>query len=939
MKEYKQTLNLPKTGFAMKANLANREAPLFKTWEENDIYGQIRKAREGCKTFILHDGPPYANGDIHIGHAVNKILKDLVIRSKTLSGFDAPYIPGWDCHGLPIELNVEKKIGKAGVKVPVAEFRKKCREYAERQINGQREDFKRLGIFGDWDNPYKTMDFSYEASIIRTLSEIIKNGHMHKGFKPVHWCTDCGSALAEAEVEYQDKTSPAIDIAFDFIDTKALASAMQIDGIDTASLVIWTTTPWTIPANEAVTLHADLDYVLVAAEFADKAPRNLLLAEALLETSLERYQATSHQRLAHCKGQQLELLMLQHPFYERQVPVILGEHVTTDSGTGCVHTAPAHGQEDFEIGKHYNLPVNNPVAANGVFTETTERFAGQFVFKANDGVVEVLREKNQLMALEYYEHSYPHCWRHKKPIIFRATPQWFISMTKAGLQESAMQVIPDIQWIPDWGQARIKSMIETRPDWCVSRQRTWGVPLSLFVHKETSELHPDTYNLMHKVADKVEEEGIQGWFDLDIEALLGAEADDYVKVNDTLDVWFDSGVSHAAVCDQHEELYSPADLYLEGSDQHRGWFQSSMLTSLAAKGEAPYKAVLTHGFTVDGNGEKMSKSRGNVVAPQKVTSTLGADILRLWVAGTDYQGEIAVSDDILKRTADLYRRIRNTARFLLSNLNGFDPDTDLLPHEELLPFDQYAIDCALRLQNELDADYESYQFLSVVQKVHNFCAGDLGSFYLDVIKDRQYTAKAGSVAHQSCQNALYHILEAMVRWISPILVFTADEIWKAMPGERNESIFIQTWYQGLTPLAADAIISTETWETLSTIRIAVNKVIEEMRGSGELGGSLEAEVTLYLDQTLSSQLALLESELRFVLMTSSAQIKAIEQKPDNAVDTEIEGLSLVVKKSEHKKCARCWHRIEDIGTDPEHPDICGRCVSNIDGEGEVRQFA
>ncbi len=938
MKEYKQTLNLPKTGFAMKANLANREASLFKAWEENNIYGQIRKAREGCETFILHDGPPYANGDIHIGHAVNKILKDLVIRSKTLSGFDAPYIPGWDCHGLPIELNVEKKIGKAGVKVSVAEFRKKCREYAERQINGQREDFKRLGIFGDWDNPYKTMNYSYEASIIRTLSNVIKNGHMHKGFKPVHWCTDCGSALAEAEVEYQDKTSPAIDIAFDFIDTEALACAMQFDGIDTASLVIWTTTPWTIPANEAVTLHADLDYVLVTAEFSDKEPRNLLLAEALIETALERYQVTSHQVLAQCKGQDLELLMLHHPFYERQVPVILGEHVTTDSGTGCVHTAPAHGQEDFEIGKHYNLPVNNPVAANGVFNETTERFAGQFVFKANDNVVEVLREKNQLMAFEYYEHSYPHCWRHKKPIIFRATPQWFISMTKAGLQESAMQVIPDIQWIPDWGQARIQSMIETRPDWCVSRQRTWGVPLSLFVHKETSELHPDTYDLMHKVADKVEEEGIQAWFDLDIEEILGVDADDYLKVNDTLDVWFDSGVSHAAVCDQRKELYSPVDLYLEGSDQHRGWFQSSLLTSLAAKGEAPYKAVLTHGFTVDGNGEKMSKSRGNVVAPQKVTSTLGADILRLWVAGTDYQGEIAVSDDILKRTADLYRRIRNTARFLLSNLNGFDPETDLLLHEELLPFDQYAIDCALRLQNELNSDYENYQFLSVVQKVHNFCAGDLGSFYLDVIKDRQYTAKAGSVAHQSCQNALYHILEAMVRWISPILVFTADEIWKAMPGERNETIFIETWYQGLTPLAKDAIISTQTWETMSSIRIAVNKVIEEMRGLGGLGGSLEAEVTLYLDQKLTSQLAILEAELRFALITSSAQIRTIEQKPDDAVNTEIEGLSLVVKKSEHKKCARCWHRIKDIGTDPEHPDICGRCVSNIDGEGEIRQF-
>ncbi|MCP4184907.1 MAG: isoleucine--tRNA ligase, partial [Hyphomicrobiales bacterium] len=587
----------------------------------------------------------------------------------------------------------------------------------------------------------------------------------------------------------------------------------------------------------------------------------------------------------------------------------------------------------------YELPVNNPVGANGVFIEGTEIFAGQFVFQANNSVVETLQEKGRLLCHESYDHSYPHCWRHKKPLIFRATPQWFISMSKAGLHDMAMEAIPQIQWVPDWGQARIESMIDNRPDWCISRQRTWGVPLSLFVHKETNELHPDTYNLMQKVAEKIEDAGIQAWFDIDMEELLGGDAEDYIKVNDTLDVWFDSGVSHAAVCDQHDELYSPADLYLEGSDQHRGWFQSSILTSLAAKGEAPYKAVLTHGFTVDANGEKMSKSKGNVVAPQKVTSTLGADILRLWVAGTDYQGEIAVSDEILKRTADLYRRIRNTARFLLSNLNGFDPQTDLLPHNELLPFDQYAIDCALNLQNELNKDYEDYQFLSVVQKVHNFCAGDLGSFYLDVIKDRQYTAKAGSVAHQSCQNAMYHILEAMVRWISPILVFTADEIWKAMPGEHDETVFIQTWYEGLTPLAEDSAISADTWNKLSGIRIAVNKVIEEMRGAGELGGSLEAEVTLYLDQKLSSRLALLESELRFILITSSAQIKAIEQKPEDAVETEVEGLALTVKKSEYKKCARCWHRIEDIGSDPEHPDICGRCVSNVDGEGEIRQFA
>ncbi len=944
MTDYKSTLNLPKTTFAMKANLANREPAMLKDWTDNDIYGVIRKARAGSEKFILHDGPPYANGNIHIGHAVNKVLKDLVVRSKTLSGYDAPYIPGWDCHGLPIELNVEKKFGKAGVKIPVAEFRKKCREYAEKQINGQREDFKRLGVFGEWDNPYKTMDFRYEANIIRTLSKIIQNDHMHKGFKPVHWCTACGSALAEAEVEYQDKRSPAIDVGFNVVDVQSLADAMALDSVDSAAMVIWTTTPWTLPANEAVSIHPELDYALVAVDFAEvegvtPESRKLILAKDLVESSLERYKTVSHQILGVCKGNALEKLMLQHPFYQHLVPVILGDHVTTESGTGCVHTAPAHGQEDFVVGKEYGLPVNNPVGSNGVFIEGTEFFEGQFVFKANDNIVEKLQSVGQLLCHTTIEHSYPHCWRHKTPIIFRATPQWFISMTQNNLREHAMEVIPAVQWVPDWGQARIESMINNRPDWCISRQRTWGVPMSLFVHKDTSELHPDTYELMQKVADKVEQSGIQAWFDLDVEELLGPEADDYVKVNDTLDVWFDSGVSHVSVCDDREELYSPADIYLEGSDQHRGWFQSSLLTSLAAKGQAPYKAVLTHGFTVDGNGEKMSKSRGNVVAPQSVTSTLGADILRLWVAATDYQGEIAVSDEILKRTADLYRRIRNTARFLLSNLNGFDVENDLLPYDQLLPFDQYAIDRALALQNELKSDYDDYQFLLVVQKIHNYCAGDLGSFYLDVIKDRQYTAKEGCLAHRSCQSAMYHILEAMVRWISPILVFTSDEIWKAMPGDRTETIFIQTWYEQLTVLSDDAEVSLSTWKKLSKIRVAVNKVIEEMRGRGELGGSLEAEVTLYMDQNLTSKLAVLSAELRFILITSKATIKAIEQKPENAVDTDIEGLVLTVKKSNNEKCARCWHRIEDVGSNSEHPEICNRCITNVDGDGEVRQFA
>jgi len=938
MTNYKETLNLPKTGFAMKANLANREPAMIKRWEDEDFYDKVRSARAGREKFILHDGPPYANGNIHIGHAVNKVLKDIIIRHKTLDGYDAPYVPGWDCHGLPIELNVEKKIGKAGVKVPVAEFRKKCREYAERQIDGQRKDFIRLGIMGEWDTPYKTMNFSYEAEIIRTLARIVHNNHLHKGFKPVHWCTDCGSALAEAEVEYQDKVSPAIDVAFNVVDEERLAEVSQLNDASGFAVVIWTTTPWTIPANEAVTVHPELDYVLVEASDTEGKSKRLIIVRELMESCLERYGLGKANILAEVNGAALEMLTIKHPIYDKQVPVILGDHVTTDSGTGCVHTAPAHGQEDYAVGKLYDLPVNNPVGGNGVFLESTERFAGQFVFKANDDVVAALAEKGTLLANESYDHSYPHCWRHKKPIIFRATPQWFISMVKEGLRDLAMETIPNVQWVPDWGQARIESMIGNRPDWCISRQRTWGVPLSLLVHKETNELHPRTYELMLKVADKVEQEGIQAWFDLSLDELLGHEADEYEKVMDTLDVWFDSGVSHAAVCDQLEHLYSPADLYLEGSDQHRGWFQSSLLTSLAAKGEAPYKAVLTHGFTVDGNGEKMSKSRGNVVAPQEVTSSLGADILRLWVAGTDYQGEIAVSDEILKRTADTYRRIRNTARFLLSNLNGFDPATDILDFAELLPLDQYAIDRAHALQLEVQADFHNYQFLSVVQKVHNFCAGEMGSFYLDVIKDRQYTAKTGSHAHRSCQTAMFHILEALVRWITPILPFTSDEIWQAMPGERTETIFTEEWYEHLSALADDAKVGHETWQLLASIREAVNKLIETQRNEGKLGGSLEAEVTLYLNQTISAELAPMLQELRFALITSKVQIKAIEQLPAHAVATDIEGVALAVSKSEHEKCERCWHRVEDIGVDPDHPTICGRCVTNVVGDGETREF-
>ncbi|MEE4108554.1 MAG: isoleucine--tRNA ligase, partial [Halieaceae bacterium] len=761
MSDYKDTLNLPTTAFPMKANLAQREPQRLKQWQAMNLFQRIREARAGRPTFILHDGPPYANGDLHVGHAVNKVLKDIIVKYKTLDGFDAPYVPGWDCHGLPIELNVEKKVGKPGVKLSAAEFREKCRAYARRQIDNQREDFVRMGIIGDWDNPYLTMDFRFEADIVRTLGRLIERGHLHKGFKPVHWCLDCGSALAEAEVEYADKTSPAIDVAFAAVDPRAVNAAFGVDEAAAVALPIWTTTPWTLPANQAVSLHPDFTYVLI-----EGPGTRLVVAEDLAAACAARYGLVEPVVLGRCAGRALEGQQLQHPFLERTVPVILGEHVTVDAGTGAVHTAPAHGQEDFEVGKRYDLPVDNPVAGNGVYCDGTPLFEGQHVFRANDAIVAVLRERGTLLHHEAYQHSYPHCWRHKTPVIFRATPQWFVSMHQAGLLDAAKAAIRGVQWVPDWGQARIEAMLAERPDWCISRQRTWGVPIALFVHRETAELHPDTPALIEQVAQRIERDGIDAWFALEPESLLGDEAADYDKVTDTLDVWFDSGVTHACVLRRRPGLSAPADLYLEGSDQHRGWFQSSLLTGIGAYGAAPFRAVLTHGFTVDGEGRKMSKSLGNIIPARKAMNDLGADVLRLWLASTDYRNEVAVSDEILKRTGDSYRRIRNTARFMLANLNGFDPAEHIVPDEELLPLDRWAVDSAARLQETLRQAYDGYQFHQVCHRLHNFCATELGGFYLDIIKDRQYTTQEDSLPRRSAQTALYRIVDAMARWMA-----------------------------------------------------------------------------------------------------------------------------------------------------------------------------
>ena len=936
--DYKKTLNLPNTDFPMKGNLAQREPERLKKWNEAELYQKIRQAFTGRPQFILHDGPPYANGEIHIGHAVNKVLKDIIIKSKTLSGFDAPYVPGWDCHGLPIELMVEKKIGKAGIKVSPAVFRKACREYAGKQVEIQKEAFVRLGILGDWSNPYLTMDFAFEADIVRSLGKISQKSHIIAGAKPVHWCTDCGSALAEAEVEYEDKHSPAIDVRFQVVDENVFMNlchhAPEHEGQGPLSVVIWTTTPWTLPANQGVALNPDLEYVVVQCE-----SERLVVAEALLKDTMLRYGNDNYHVIGYCKGSAWEYQLLQHPFYDRQVPIILGDHVTTEAGTGAVHTAPGHGQDDYIVGKKYGLPIDNPVGGDGVFLPNTELFAGEHVFNANAHVLEVLETRGNLVHQQAILHSYPHCWRHKTPIIFRATPQWFISMNQNKLREQALAEVKRVEWIPEWGQARIESMIEGRPDWCISRQRTWGVPITFFIHKETRELHPRTAELIEQVAKRIEEKGIEAWFELEKEEILGSEASDYEKMSDTLDVWFDSGVTHACVLDKREQLRSPADLYLEGSDQHRGWFQSSLLASVAMNDVAPYKAVLTHGFTVDKNGEKMSKSKGNVIPPQSVMKNLGADVLRLWIASTDYRSEMRVSDEILERTSDGYRRLRNTARFLLSSLNDFEPAQDLVATKDLLALDRWMIDRTLLLQEEVKAAYETYQFQHIYQKVHHFCVLDLGGFYLDIIKDRQYTAKANGVARRSAQTAMYHVIEALTRWLAPIISYTADEIWQYIPGVRSESVFLEGWYEGLTKLDENTSMNREFWQKIMAVRTAVSKELEKSRGKGDIGSSLNAEVELYCNAELYEALSQLSGELHFIFITSNASLMADQFAPDDAIQTELEGVKLKVIVSEHKKCVRCWHQRYDVGEHVEHPELCGRCVENVVGDGEQRYYA
>jgi isoleucyl-tRNA synthetase len=934
MSDYKHTLNLPQTAFPMKADLARREPELLARWQGMGLYARLREQAAGRPLFVLHDGPPYANGEIHIGHAVNKVLKDIIVKSRALMGFDAPYVPGWDCHGLPIELNVEKKVGKVGQKVDARAFRAACRDYACEQITRQRTDFERLGVLGDWEHPYLTMDYRFEADILRALGRVIANGHLHRGEKPVYWCLDCRSALAEAEVEYADKTSPAIDVRFTAEDPAALVRAFGLSTPPAGriSVLIWTTTPWTLPANQAVCLHPEFAYELV--QCGDSAGECLVLAAELKDSVLARLGVNETRVLGLCRGVALEHLRLRHPLYERDVPLILGEHVTADAGTGAVHTAPGHGQDDYSVGLRYGLPVHNPVGPNGCFLPDTERFAGLNVQAANPQVIAALRERGTLAHEAQVRHSYPHCWRHKTPVIFRATPQWFISMSQQGLRARALEAIRGVHWIPDWGQARIEGMVAGRPDWCISRQRTWGVPIALFVHARSGAPHPRTPELIEQVARRIEQGGVDAWYELEASELLGGEAGEYEKVTDILDVWFDSGVTHQAVLEVRDGHHWPADFYLEGSDQHRGWFQSSLLTAVAIRGAAPYRQVLTHGFTVDAQGRKMSKSLGNVVAPQKVVAALGADVLRLWVAATDYHGELHVSDEILKRIADGYRRIRNTARYLLANLNDFDPARDSLPPGRLLTLDRLLLARAAQLRGDVMAAYERCEFHLIVQAAQRFCGEDLGAFYLDVIKDRIYTLPAAHAARRSAQTAMYQVLESMVRWLAPVLSFTAEEIWGHLPAPRAESVFLAPPHE-----LPDVDAPAGLWEELLALKAAAGPALEALRKAGTIGAGLDAEVTFHAAPAVQSRFSALGEELRFALLVSGVQWRALDEAPPDLPCAAVGGLGEVAAAaapSAHAKCSRCWHHRADVGAHADHPALCGRCVSNIEGPGEQR---
>ena len=945
--ESKYPVNMTDTPFPMRGDLAKREPGWVKQWQDKQIYKRIRKAAAGRPKFILHDGPPYANGDIHLGHAVNKILKDMVVKSRTMAGFDAPYVPGWDCHGMPIEIQIEKLYGK---NLPTAEVLQKARAYALEQIDRQRAGFIRLGVLGEWENPYMTMAYGNEADELRALGKLLDKGYVYRGLKPVNWCFDCGSALAEAEVEYQDKRDPAIDVGFPFGEPEKLAAAFGLPQLPTNNgfIVIWTTTPWTIPSNQALNVNPEVTYALVQAE-RDGQALLLILAQDLVAANLERYKLEG-QVIATTTGAKLEGIRFKHPlhaqdaFYDRTSPVYLADYVTTDSGTGVVHSAPAYGLEDFISCKAHGMKddeILTPVMGDGRFASSLPLFGGMTIWEASKPICDALRGAGALFELKMFDHSYMHCWRHKTPIVYRATNQWFAGMDitpkdgGATLRETALAGIEKTQFFPDWGQARLHGMIENRPDWTLSRQRQWGVPMAFFIHKETGALHPRTPELLEQVAKLIEEGGIDAWQALDPRTLLGDDADIYEKNKDTLDVWFDSGATHQTVLrgSHKEQSAFPADLYLEGSDQHRGWFHSSLLTSSMLNGVPPYKALLTHGFTVDENGKKMSKSLGNTLAPQKISDTLGADILRLWVASTDYTGELSIGDEILKRVTESYRRIRNTLRFLLANTSDFDPAKDAVPVAELLEIDRYAIAAMAQLQGDIAGHFERYEFHPVVARLQNYCSEDLGGFYLDILKDRLYTTGVESTARRSAQTALWHIAHALLRVMAPILSFTAEEAWAVFAGQQayaqsDETIFTQTLWT--FPDVADGEALLAKYAALREVRADVTKQLEEVRASGAIGSSLQAELAIKAAGEKFQLLASLEDDLKFVFITSQASVEQVADAANEAV---------TVTPSEAEKCERCWHYRRDVGHDHAHAGLCGRCTSNLFGSGEARRYA
>ena len=928
MKQLKDTLNLPSTKFSMKANLAQKEPSMLDYWKNLNLYQLIQEKNKDKPLFNLHDGPPYANGPIHLGHTVNKILKDIIVKTKNLSGFYAPYVPGWDCHGLPIELNVEKKYGKPNKDISVEEFRIRCREYANQQIAIQKKDFVRLGVLGDWENPYKSMDYKFEANIVRALGKIIEAGHLSRGFKPVYWCENCLSALAEAEVEYLEKESTAIDLLFP-IESEDIESLFDTKLTSEAFIATWTTTPWTLPGNKAMSINPDFDYDLIEIEI-NSSKKSLVVSSKLLQKTLERYELGKFNSLGQVKGKYLVGLKCKHPFLNQESLIISSSHVTDEIGTGFVHTAPAHGLEDYEACRDYDFDNSSLVQADGKFLEGVPYVGGKKISEANQVVMDTLNSKNLLMSKNKYRHSFPHCWRHKTPLFFRATPQWFISMDKNDLLNNCLKKIDEINWLPEWGKSRINSMLSDRPDWCISRQRHWGAPIPLFVNKETGKLHKDTLKIIEKVAEKIEKSGAESWFLSDSVDFLGAEANEYEKITDTLDVWFDSGVTHFCAPDQQNKEGAPADLYLEGSDQHRGWFQSSLLTGLAIKDQSPYRNVLTHGFVVDADGRKMSKSLGNVISPQSVWNKKGADILRAWTASTDFRNEMNFSEESLERTSDAYRRIRNTLRFLMGNLNDFDFKKDKVASNDYTELDKWITLKAKNLQEEVIKDYENFEIHLAFQKVLNFCTNELGGFYLDIIKDRLYTSKKEGVARRSAQSSMYQVYSSLLTLISPILSFTAEEAYLENNGE-GSSIFLSSWFDGWEEF--DQRIEDDLWEQLVSLKNNVNKEIEEKRNLGKLGSSLEAKVSLKCNDKSFMQLNDLKNELKFLFISSDVELLL----DDRVADPQNDAIKIDVSKSDNSKCDRCWHFVDNL-IPYQDEKICSRCDENIKGSGEIRLF-